>query len=76
MVIIITKRGGKKLCLDGFMYTIKIEAKSKDKILWRCVKRQSTVMCTAVLKTNKLYENAFLVNQHSHPAGQTAVHNC
>ena len=31
-------------------------------------------MCTAVLKTNKLYENALLVKQHnSHPADQTAV---
>ena len=37
------------------------------------VKRQSTVMCTAVLKTNKLYDNAALVKQHGHPADQTAV---
>ena len=27
-------------------------------------------MCTAVLKTNKLYENAVLVKQHSHPDEQ------
>ena len=33
----------------------------------------STVTCTAVLKTNKLYENALLVKQHSQPAHQTAV---
>ena len=33
----------------------------------------STLTCTAVLKTNKLYENALLVKQHSHLADQTAV---
>ena len=62
------------LCLDGFMYSAKIEAKSKAELPWYCVKRQSTVMCTAVLKTNKLYENDVLVNQHSQPAdNKTAV---
>ena len=55
------------------MYTVKAEAKFTDEISWRCVKRQSTVMCTAVLKTNKLYEKALLVNHHSHPVDQTAV---
>ena len=29
-------------------------------------------MCTAVLETPTLYENALLVKQHSHPADQTA----
>ena len=48
-------------------------AKSQDEIPWRCVKLQSTVMCTAVLETPTLYENALLVKQHSHPADQTAV---
>lgn len=73
MEIINTKRGGKKLCIDGFMYTVKVAAKSKDEISWRCVKRTGTVSCPAVLKTNKQYENAVLVKQHSHPADQTAV---
>ena len=30
MEVISTKRGGKKLCLDGFMYTVKSDAKSKN----------------------------------------------
>ena len=71
--IISTKRGGKKLCLDGFTYTINVVATSKDEISWCCVKRGGTVKCSAVLKTNKQYKNAVLVEQHSHPADQTAV---
>ena len=35
-----TERGDKRICLDSFMYIIKTEAKSKDAISWRCVKRQ------------------------------------
>ena len=35
--------------------------------------RQSTVTCTAVLKTNKLHNIAVLVKQHDHPEDQTAV---
>ena len=40
MEINTTERGGKRISLDSFMYIIKTEAKSKDAISWRCVKRQ------------------------------------
>ena len=33
-----TKRGGKKLCLDRYMYTVAVVAKSIDEVLWLCVK--------------------------------------
>ena len=51
MEIISTKRGGKKLCLDGYMYTVKNIAKSKDEVSWPCVKRDCVLKRTAVLKT-------------------------
>lgn len=70
MEIINTKRGGKKLCLGGFIYTVKVVAKSRNEISWRCVKRAG---CNGVLKTNKEYENSVLAKEHTHPADQTAV---
>ena len=73
MEIISTKRGGKKLCLDGYMYTIKNIAKSKDEVSWRCVKRDCAMKCSAMLKTNKEYTGARLVKEHSHPADETGV---
>ena len=51
MEIISTKRGGKKLCLAGYMYTIKNVAKSKYEVSWCCVKRDCVMKCAAVLKT-------------------------
>ena len=73
MEIISTKRGGKKLCLDGYMYTIKNIAKSKDEVSWRCVKRDCAMKCSAMLKTNKEYTGARLVKEQSHPADETGV---
>ena len=73
MEIISTKRGGKKLCLDGYIYTIKNIAKSKDEVSWRCVKCDCAMKCSAMLKTNKEYTGARLVKEHSHPADETGV---
>ena len=65
-----TKRGGKKLCLDGFIYIVKIEAKSKDEISWRCVKRQErerNVLFNDALNTFylRLYGVRHMVKDHS-----------
>ena len=38
MDIIATERGGEKLRLDGFMYTVKYENKSKTETTWSCVR--------------------------------------
>lgn len=65
MEIINTKRNGKKLCLDGYMYTCKHVAKEKDQITWRCVKR-TTAGCKAILQTTKDYEGASLNTNHNH----------
>ena len=65
MEIITTKRGGQKLCLDGFMYTCKHVAKQKNEITWRCVKRTSSG-CKAILQTTKDYEDATLQTVHNH----------
>ena len=50
MDIIATERGGKKLCLDGFMYTVKYENKSETETTWRCVRRVAD-SCHAIFKT-------------------------
>ena len=55
------------------MYTVKNIAISKDKVLWRCVKSDCVLKCTAVLKTNKEYTDAMLVKEHSHPADVIGV---
>jgi hypothetical protein len=53
MEVIATKRGGKKLCFEGFMYTHKT-----DKLIWRCVNRHDVVKCTAILQTSKNMNNS------------------
>ena len=52
MEIIKTKRGGKKLCFDGFMYTLR--AKTKNYINWICVKRGN--YCKGILFCNRIFE--------------------
>jgi len=73
MEVITTKRGSKKICLDGFMYTVKSQSKRVDEVSWRCVKRDPPAKCNAMLKTNKACENPVLVKQHCHPADEVAV---
>ena len=50
MEVIATKRGEQKLCFEGFMYTKKNVP--TDKLIWRCVKRDDAVKCTAILQTS------------------------
>ena len=50
MNIIATERGVEKLCLDGFMYTVKYGNKSKTETTWRCVRRVAD-HCHTILKT-------------------------
>ena len=60
---------GKRLCLDGFMYT----KHSQNAIHWRCVKRTSR-HCPARLKTNLDRGNPVGdIARHSHPADNTDV---
>ena len=70
MDIIVTERGGGKVCLDGFMYTVKYENQSKTET-WRCVRRV-TDSCHAILKTTN-YEVSTLAKPHNHPSDKTAV---
>jgi hypothetical protein len=55
MEVIATKRGEQKLCFEGCMYTKKNE--TTDKLIWRCVKRDDAVKCTAILQTSKNMDN-------------------
>ena len=71
MDIIATERCGKKLCLDGFMYTVKYENKSKTETTWRCVRRVADY-CHAILKTAN-DEVSTLAKPHNHPSDKTAV---
>ena len=71
MDIIANERGGEKLCLDGFMYTVKYENKSKTETTWRCVRRVAD-SCHAILKTTN-DEVSTLVTPHNHPSDKTAV---
>lgn len=73
MEIISTKRGGQKLCLDGFMYTKKTESKTADRIVWRCVQRDAAVPCPSTLQTTKSLTNPVLQKSHTHEADQNAV---
>lgn len=67
MEIIQTSRAGKKMCLNGFMYTFKYESKTKNEVTWRCVKRDASG-CSAILRTSKQYEDAVLSKPHNHIA--------
>ena len=71
MNIIATERGGKKLCLDGFMYTVKYENKSKTETTWRCVRRVAD-HCHTILKTTN-DEVSTLAKPHNHPSDKTAI---
>ena len=55
-----TLRGGKKLCLDGFMYTVKSAGKSKNGMKWRCVIRVAG-SCNAILQTTRDLYSATLL---------------
>ena len=67
MEIITTERGGKKLCLNGFMYTVKNETKVKNEITWRSVRRTS-YSCKAILQITKAFEEPTLKHEHNHIA--------
>ena len=69
MDIIDTERGGKNLCLDGFMYTVKYENKSKTETIWRCVKRVADY-CHEILKTTN-DKVSTLAKPHNHPSDMT-----
>ena len=71
MDIIATERGGKKLCLDGFMYTVKYENKSKTETTRRCVRRVADY-CHAILKTRNDALST-LAKPYNHPSDKTAV---
>ena len=66
-----TEIGGEKLSLDGFMYTVKYENKSKTEATWRCVRRVAD-SCHAILKTTN-DEVSTLAKPHNHPSDKTAV---
>ena len=71
MDVIATKRGGQKLCFEGFMYTQKIE--TTHKLIWRCVKRDDAVKCTAILQTSKNMDNPDMKKPHSHQPDENAI---
>ena len=73
MEVIRSKRGGLKLCYEGFMYTKKHEAKNLDQITWRCVEREPPRKCLAILRTTKANEQPDLMKEHNHPPNETKV---
>lgn len=73
MELITTKRGGLKLCWDGFMYTKKHCSATADKFTWRCVKRDPPVRCPGIVITTKDHQSPFVHIDHCHPADDVAV---
>ena len=71
--IITSQKGGQKLLLNGFSYTVK--TKSKHSIRWECSERRFS-QCQAKL-TTKLddNENTTILSQtpHSHGANPTEI---
>lgn len=62
--VIESNKGGKKLCLDGFMYVIKHTGKKQ--ITWRCEK-SSSAKCSATIKTDLEMKNSSVDNEgHNH----------
>jgi len=55
------------------MYTKKTESKKADQIVWRCVKRDDPVPCSATLQTTKTLTNPLLQKSHTHEADQNAI---
>lgn len=68
-----TKRGGQKLCLEGYMYIKKGNAKKINQITWRCVKRDPPVRCPSTLHTTKNNEKPEIKLAHNHPPDETSV---
>ncbi|XP_076060312.1 uncharacterized protein LOC143036638 [Oratosquilla oratoria] len=66
--VITSSRGDQKICPDGFMHTKKHVAKSVDEIVWRCVKRSSTLKCPALIKTTRTVSEPRVVSDHNHLA--------
>ena len=71
MDVINTRRGRKKVVLDGRMYTVKSDKLKGDSISWRCVKR-TTHGCKAILKTTRQYEQPHLQREHNHISDKVA----
>ncbi|CAM1320465.1 Uncharacterised protein r2_g2881 [Pycnogonum litorale] len=65
MEVIVSKKGGRKVCYQGHMYTL--HAERQDGIWWKCVKR-SSARCRGSLKTDLLCTNVIdgAATPHSH----------
>ena len=70
MEIVNSNKKGKKLCLDGFMYIVKIKLQSKKR--WECWRRR-TQGCPGSLITDVNDENPIVGKDHNHQQEFTGI---
>jgi predicted RNA-binding protein with PIN domain len=56
--------------VEGKSSALKVACTKKnettDKLIWRCVKRDDAVKCTAILQTSKNMDNPDMKKPHNH----------
>ena len=70
MEIVNSNKKGKKLCLDGFMYIVKIKLQTKKR--WECWRRR-TQGCPGSLITDVNDENPIVGKEHNHQQEVTGI---
>ena len=63
MDVQLSNKSGKKLCLDGFMYVVKV--KLQTKIRWECWKQRNWG-CPGSITTDQNEENPLNFKDHNH----------
>ena len=70
MEIVHSNKKGKKLCLDGFMYVIKVNLQTKKR--WECWRRRNQG-CPGSLITDVNDENPIIGKEHTHQPEVTGI---
>ena len=70
MEILKTNKKGNKLCLDGFMYVVKVQLPVK--IRWECWKRKG-YGCPGTLTTDLKQQNPMIGKEHNHGEENTGI---
>ncbi|KAL8612419.1 hypothetical protein ACOMHN_008404 [Nucella lapillus] len=70
MEVILSQRGGQKLCLDGYMYVRKLQ--KRDWIRWQCVIQRSA-HCKGAVTTDLNVAEVRSRMEHSHEPDRVAV---
>ncbi|XP_033101090.1 FLYWCH-type zinc finger-containing protein 1-like, partial [Anneissia japonica] len=68
MEVIVSNKGGRKLCHEGFMYTV--QKSTTSHIFWRCVERMNG--CRSRLMTDLAVIEPNIASDHNHQPDQIA----